>query len=385
MIFNSPQRIVYGFDCLNEDTFNSSKLNLTNLLVITDNNILNAGIIDNVTQYLPNSNISIFSDVPPEPALADLIHCSDFIQQGNFDCILAIGGGSVLDIAKASRIAAVSKKPILELFGEELVDTAGIPLIAMPTTAGTGSECTAIAIFGVDDMKKGIVSRFLLPELSIISPEMTLTCPANITAASGIDALVHAIESYTSNNATPVTDALAIKAITLITKSMKNAYTTPDNIIARDEMATGSMLAGLAFGSAGVGAVHALAYPLGGKYHLAHGVSNALLLPYVLKYNITLETLTKFTNIARVIGLPLPKVNSSDSDKLKQISTTLIDYVTELCQSVGIPRKISDLIENNIIDINYMTTEAMKVERLLRNNPYKLTQEDIKSIYLAAV
>lgn len=385
MIFNSPQQIMHGIECLNENTFKLSKLNLNRVLIITDSNILKVGIIDKVTDLLMDSDITIFSDIPPEPALEDLVACVDFIKKGDFDCIVAIGGGSVLDVAKAGRVCAKSSKTIEELFGENLVENAGIPLIAIPTTAGTGSECTAISIFSVGDMKKGIVSKYLLPELSVISPEMTLSCPPSITAASGVDALVHAIESYTSNNATPMTDALAIKAVSLISNSIVKAYTLPDDLVAREGMATGSMLAGLSFGNAGVGAVHALAYPLGGKYHLPHGVSNALLLPFVLKYNITLSTLVKFTDIAEAMGLEIPADDISDKDKLHHLSETLISHLHGLCRAVNIPEKISDLVPLEDIDVEYMTTEAMKVERLLRNNPYKMTHEDVKSIYLATV
>jgi alcohol dehydrogenase class IV len=258
------------------------------------------------------------------------------------------------------------------------VKRKGPALIAIPTTAGTGSEVTNVAIFSDKQaqLKKGIVSDYLLPDVALVSPAMTLTCPRSVTAASGVDALVHAVESYISVNASPITDAIALGAIKLITKALPKAYANPTNLQAREDMATASLMAGMAFGNAGVGAVHALAYPLGGRFNIAHGVSNALLLPYVMEWNKT-ACVERFRDIAEAMGLRV--ANLSDKDAADQAVVAMAD----LCAAVDIP---SGLRSFNVPEdaIPAMAEEASKIDRLMRNNPRKLTAADIEKIYRAA-
>ncbi|WP_339199952.1 iron-containing alcohol dehydrogenase [Aeribacillus sp. FSL k6-2211] len=227
-----------------------------------------------------------------------------------------------------------------------------------------------------EQVKKGIVSPYLLPDVAIVSPIMTITCPPSVTAASGVDALVHAVEAYISKFASPITDALAIGAMKLISTHLPKAYSNPENIESREAMITASLMAGLAFGNAGVGAVHALAYPLGGRFHIAHGVSNSLLLPYVMKWN-KIACLERFRDIAEALG---EKVDHLNDD---QAADAAIEAMIRICRYVEIPQSLREF---NIPEsaISEMAEEALKQTRLLRNNPRKLSKKDIEQIYRAA-
>jgi alcohol dehydrogenase class IV len=258
------------------------------------------------------------------------------------------------------------------------VKRKGPPLIAIPTTAGTGSEVTNVAILSDKEaqLKKGIVSDYLLPDVALVSPLMTLTCPRGVTAASGVDALVHAIESYLSLNASPITDSLAIGAIKLIAKSLPKAYANPNDIQAREDMATASLMAGMAFGNAGVGAVHALAYPLGGRFNIAHGVSNALLLPYVMAWN-KLACVERFRDIAEAMGEPVAGLSDLDA------AERAVQAMAALCAAVEIPKGMRAFgVPEDAIP--QMAEEASKIDRLMRNNPRKFNARDIEQIYRAA-
>ena len=227
-----------------------------------------------------------------------------------------------------------------------------------------------------DRLKKGIVSDHLLPDVALVSPVMTLTCPRSVTAASGVDALVHAVESYLSVNASPITDALAIGAIKLIAKALPKAYANPADLKAREDMATASLMAGMAFGNAGVGAVHALAYPLGGRFNIAHGVSNALLLPYVMAWN-KLACVERMAEIAAALGVQTHGLGD------KAAADLAVEAMAELCASVDIPKGMRSF---NVPEeaIPAMAEEASKIDRLMRNNPRRLTAGDIEQIYRAA-
>ena len=221
-------------------------------------------------------------------------------------------------------------------------------------------------------MKKGIVSDALLPDIAIVSPLMSVSCPASVTAASGVDALVHAIEAYISVNHSEITDALALPAIELIVQYLPQAYVHPNNLIAREKMATASLMAGLAFGNAGVGAVHALAYPLGGKYKMPHGVSNALMLPFVLKWNV-LGCAERLSHIATLLKLAVTENHTANAE-------ILVEFLHQFCKQLNIP---SGLRSFGIAqeDIPALAAEAIKVERLLKNNPRQLSLQDIEAIY----
>lgn len=375
--FAAANKLVTGRDSLALLPEEVARLKVARPMIVTDKILIQAGVVAQVEALLP-MEAGVFSDVNPEPEIEIVDLCVQMIREGGYDGLIAVGGGSAIDIAKAASVMATNEGSIEQYFGTNLVKKPGLPLIAIPTTAGTGSEVTNISILSdtKEQVKKGIVSPYLLPDVAIVSPVMTLTCPPSVTAASGVDALVHAVEAYISKFASPVTDALAIGAMKLIAVHLPKAYACPDNIESREAMITASLMAGLAFGNAGVGAVHALAYPLGGRFHMAHGVSNSLLLPYVMRAN-KIACLEKLGEIAQALGENVAGLNRDEA------AEKAIEAMTRLCRYVEIPQSLREF---NIPEsaIAEMAEEAMKQTRLLKNNPRALRKKDIEDIYRAA-
>lgn len=376
--FKIANKLITGQAAVEQLAGELTRLNITNPLIVTDAALLKSGTVEHVIGQLGERRYGIFSEVQPEPEIAIVEDCARVYRAGGHDGLIGVGGGSAIDIAKSVAAYADHDGKLEELFGVDLVTRKGPPLIAIPTTAGTGSEVTNVAILSdkAAQLKKGIVSDYMLPDVALVSPLMTLTCPRSVTAASGIDALVHAIEAYLSMNASPITDALAIGAIKLIAKALPKAYVAPANLRAREDMATASLMAGMAFGNAGVGAVHALAYPLGGRFNIAHGVSNALLLPYVMAWN-KLACVERFRDIAEAMGTKVADL--SDKDAADQA----VKAMAEICAAVEIPTGLRGFgVPEDAIPA--MAEEASGIERLMRNNPRRLNAQDIEKIYRAA-
>lgn len=376
--FKIANKLITGPAAIEQLSAELTRLNVQNPLIVTDAILVKSGTVDLALAQLGGRRYGLFDQVKPEPEIAIVEDCTRAYRDGGHDGLIGVGGGSAIDIAKGVAAFASHEGPLAELFGVDLVKRKGPPLIAIPTTAGTGSEVTNVAIFSDKQaqLKKGIVSDYLLPDVALVSPLMTLTCPRSVTAASGVDALVHAIEAYLSVNASPITDAIALGAIKLIVKALPKAYANPSSLQAREDMATASLMAGMAFGNAGVGAVHALAYPLGGRFNIAHGVSNALLLPYVMEWN-KLACVERMRDIAGAMGVRVAHLSDRDAADLA------VKAMADLCAAVEIP---SGLRSFNVPEdaISAMAEEASKIDRLMRNNPLKLTAADIEKIYRAA-
>ncbi|MEH7436110.1 iron-containing alcohol dehydrogenase [Neobacillus drentensis] len=354
------------------------RLEMKNPLIVTDEILQKIGVIEKIQTLLKGLSYGVFTGVKPEPEFYVVEECKEMFRKGGHDGLIAVGGGSAIDTAKAVSAFSPFEGNLIELVGTDLVPVKGAPIIAIPTTAGTGSEVTNISILSDKDaqLKKGIVSDYLLPDVAIVAPEMTMTMPPSVTAASGIDALVHAIEAYISVNASPITDALALGAMKMIGKSLPKAYSNPNNVEAREQMATASLMAGMAFGNAGVGAVHALAYPLGGRYHIAHGVSNALLLPFVMEWN-KISCVERFRDIAEALGEKTDGLTDSEA------ADKAVQAMKRLCSEVNIPKGLHafHIPEEAIPD---MAEDASKNNRLLKNNPRLLSKLDIEQIYRSA-
>ncbi|WP_263147501.1 iron-containing alcohol dehydrogenase [Pseudomonas sp. RIT-PI-AD] len=376
--FKIANTLITGRSAIDQLPAELTRLNIRHPLIVTDAVLVRSGTVAHVLERLDGRSHGLFDQVEPEPEIAIVEACARAYRQGGHDGLIGVGGGSAIDIAKSVAAYAGHEGALETLFGVDQVTRKGPPLIAIPTTAGTGSEVTNVAILSDKQaqLKKGIVSDFLLPDVALVSPLMTLTCPRGVTAASGVDALVHAIESYLSLHATPITDALAIGAIKLIAKALPKAYANPADLQAREDMATASLMAGMAFGNAGVGAVHALAYPLGGRFNIAHGVSNALLLPHVMAWN-KLACVERFRDIAAAMGEPVAALSDLDA------AERAVHAMARLCASVDIPKGLRafDVPEDAI---PRMAEEASKIERLMRNNPRVLSARDIEQIYRAA-
>ncbi|MFS1289834.1 iron-containing alcohol dehydrogenase [Pseudomonas piscis] len=376
--FKIANKLITGQGAIEQLDAELARLRVDNPLIVTDAILVACGTVDLAVAHMGGRSHGIFDGVEPEPQVAIVRECANAYRAGRHDGLIGLGGGSAIDIAKAVAAFAGHEGALEQLFGIDQVPRKGPPLIAIPTTAGTGSEVTNVAILSDKQaqLKKGIVSDYLLPDVALVSPAMTLTCPRSVTAASGIDALVHAVESYLSLNGSPITDALALGAIRLIVKALPKAYANPGHLKAREDMASASLMAGMAFGNAGVGAVHALAYPLGGRFNIAHGVSNALLLPYVMAWN-KLACVERLRDIAQAMDVPV--IGLSDEQAAEQA----VKAMATLCAAVAIPTGMRSFgVPEEAIPA--MAVEAAGIERLMRNNPRQLNAADIEQIYRAA-
>lgn len=348
-------------------------------LLVTDKGLISAGLIEPVKAALQDAgfSISIFSDVVADPPEAVVQSCADTARQANADIVIGLGGGSSLDIAKLAAVMAHSDQPLSEMYGIGKVRDARIPLVLIPTTAGTGSEVTNISIITTGETTKmGVVSRQLYPDFVLLDAALTVGLPAVHTAATGIDAMVHAIEAYTSKfKKNPLSDALAREALRLLSANLIAACQDGSNREAREKMLLGAMLAGQAFANSPVAAVHALAYPLGGHYHLPHGLTNALMLGPVLRYNAAVAA-PLYAELADVVGAP----GSGDAAAR---SGQFVDFMQKLMDESGAPRRLRDVgVTDNSLAM--LARDAMKQTRLLVNNPVEVGEENALELYREA-
>jgi alcohol dehydrogenase class IV len=379
-LFRTPNVLITGIGSVAQVGDQAKKLGARKVLIITDKILNQTGLVEKVTVPLEAEGIqvAIIDEVIPEPPFENLEQIARGIRDQGYDAFIGIGGGSALDVTKALAVMMTNTGDVRDLIGIEKVKNKGIPFILIPTTAGTGSEVTYNAIFTDirDNVKKGIVSPYLLPDVAIVDAELTITVPPHVTAATGMDALVHAVESYTAQRASELTDGIALHAIQLISRSIRTAVYNGKNLGAREDMAMGSLMAGISLGNAGVGAVHALAYPLGGKFKVPHGVANSLLLPYVMKYN-AIANLEKFAQVAKALG------ENIEGLSLRDAAEVAVRAMAKLSRDVGIPSTLSEVgVTEN--DIPALAEEASKVDRLLNNNPRWLTVKEIDTIYREA-
>lgn len=379
-MFRTPSVLITGTGSIQQVGVQAKKLGARKALVITDKILNQTGLVGNVTEPLQAESIhvDIVDEVVPEPPFENLEQIAQRIRNQGYDLFVGVGGGSALDVTKALAIMMTNTGDVRELVGIEKVQNKGLPFILIPTTAGTGSEVTYNAIFTDirDNVKKGIVSPYLLPDVAIVDAELTVSVPPAVTAATGMDALVHAVESYTAQRASELTDGIALHAIGLIARSIRAAVYNGKNIKAREDMAMGSLMAGISLGNAGVGAVHALAYPLGGKFKVPHGVANSLLLPYVMKYNV-LANVEKFAVVAKAMG------ENIEGLSLRDAAERAVHAMAKLSRDVGIPSTLRDVGVTEA-DIPGLAEEAGKIDRLLNNNPRWLTVKEIEAIYREA-
>ena len=376
----APQTIRFGAGCVATLGDETRKLGATKALVVTDAGVYKAGLVGPVVEQLAKAGLrtEVFADSEPEPTYPRLDNIAEGFNGSKFDLLVGVGGGSSLDTAKGLAILFAHGGRGQDYVGIDKVPGACLNTILIPTTAGTGSEVTNIAIFGDPDkeLKMGIVSHHLLARVALVDPELTFSCPRTLTAAAGVDALVHAIEAFTSLNSCAYTDALALAAIKLIVGSLEVAVLDGADHLARHKMAEGSMLAGIAFGTAGVAAVHALAYPLGARFHVSHGLANGVLLPHVLRHNLP-ANYPKYAEMAQAIseearGLPIEKASRHG-----------LAAITELCQNIGIPVCLRDLgVPEKALD--GLAAATMGVTRLLNNNPKRLSLADVQEIWRSA-
>jgi len=372
-----PQIIRFGVGVLSTLTDDASKLGVKRALIVTDPGVYQSGLAEPVREQLSRAKLSveIFSDAEPEPTLTGLNTAAKELRKKNYDLLVGIGGGSSMDTAKGLSVILAHGGDGQNYVGVDKIPGTGIPIILIPTTAGTGSEVTNIAIFSdpEKELKLGMVSPYLLARVALVDPSLTYGCPSSVTAASGVDALVHAIECYTSIRANNFTDTIAIEAMRLISNSIRTVVSDGSNKGARNSMAEGALLAGIAFGNAGVAAVHALAYPLGARFHVSHGVANGLLLPYVMECNLS-ANFPKYAVIAKILD------EKTEGLPLQEAAEQGVKAVKALIKDIGIPSHLRDLnVPREALE--GMAVAAMDVTRLLANNPKKLTLDDVRGIW----
>lgn len=345
------------------------------LLIVTDEGVQAAGLLQGIERSLEENTIcyTIFNEVEPNPSAKVVEKGLQFLKEERCDVVLAVGGGSSIDTAKAIAAMATNEGNILDYEGVGLLSNEPIPLIAIPTTAGTGSEVTASTIITNKEtlFKAAIISPHLFPKMALLDPLLTIKCPQSITAATGMDALTHAIESYTSKTATPVSDALALHAMKLISQHIEKAYFVGTNIESRKQMLVASMLAGYAFSQSRLGNVHAISQAFGGIFNIAHGIANATLLPFVMKYNLP-ACIERMKEIAVALG------ESVDGISERAGAEKAIEKVIQLNESLNIPANIQKL-GVTLDRLPQLISDSMRSGNVLVN-PRLTTAEDIKEI-----
>ncbi len=356
-------------------------LGASNVLVVSDEMLKKAGIVDKVLGYLEKGGITaqVYTDVEPEPSVTCLERGVAFMKQHQFGLVIGLGGGSAMDVSKLMAVLTSNDGPVRDYLGSHLLKKPGLPTIQIPTTSGTGAEVTINAVFRDVEhkLKRVAVSRYIMPAVAIVDPMLTLSVPPSVTAASGMDALTHAIEAYTALKSKPMSDIYAVDAIARIGKNIRKAVAMGGDVEARYQMCIGSLHGGIANGVASVGAVHALSYPLGGEYHLPHGVSNSLMLPYVLEKNI-LGNNEKFAHIAELLGENVAGLPAHAA------AHKAVDAVVAMCKDINIPLHLREFDIPKEVLPRWAKTAIETQDRLLSNNPRKLTEKDIYEIYLAA-
>lgn len=343
---------------------------VTRALVVSDPGLVKAGVIEPALKGLSKANIyaALYPEVAADPPQAMIEAALAHAREEKIDGVIGIGGGSSMDTAKLIALLARTPQPLEDAFGVNVAKGPRLPLILAPTTAGTGSEVTPISIVTTpDDQKKGVVSPLLYPDVALLDATLTLALPARVTAMTGVDAMVHAIEAYTSRlRKNPLSDGLAVTALKLLHANIRRAVADGADIDARRAMLQGALAAGMAFANAPVGAVHALAYPLGGVFHAPHGLSNALVLAPVLEYNAPVAN-EAYAELARVVG-------AGDT------ADAFIADMRRLVSDMPMERTLSQIgVERQHIE--RLARDAMQVERLLVNNPREMTYEAARDIY----
>jgi alcohol dehydrogenase class IV len=350
-----------------------------NILFVTDPGMVANGLVGPVVNILRAAGlrVTIFDQVQADPPEAIILQAADMAR--HVSGVVGFGGGSSLDVAKLAALLAASGQPLAEAYGIGNAKGPRLPLVLVPTTSGTGSEVTPISIVTTGALEKmGVVSPLILPDVAVLDPELTLGLPAHVTAATGIDAMVHAIEAYASANPNnnPVSRALAVEALCLMGRVLQRAVDTPGNIEARIDMMLGSMLAGQAFANSPVAAVHALAYPIGGHYKVPHGLSNALVLPHVLRFNAEVAPLA----YAELLPHVFPQVSDTG---VGDAAVKFVEGMEALSRACGLPQNLRDVgIEKEALPM--LARDAMNQTRLLVNNPRPVDEAAALAIYEAA-
>ncbi len=394
--FHTAGQLIFGRDAVMQLGEVARRIGAARIFVVTDTALVRAGVVERVCQPLVAANVTldVFDGGLPEPPLTLGDECVARARQFGAQAVLGLGGGSNMDLAKITATVLTHGGSTRDYIGDDQIKGPILPLICVPTTAGTGSEVSGAAVLtdAGRAMKVGILSNYLRPSLALVDPLLTVSCPAKVTADSGVDALTHAIEAYTAvdnedfplpagertiyQGRHPFGDMLAERAIQLVGANLRQVVANGQDLAAREAMALGATLAGMAFSNVGVAVVHALEYPIGGATHCSHGAGNGLLLPFVMRFNLAARV-SRFARIAELLG---EDVRGLDEQTAAESS---IAAVERLKIDIGIPRRLRDLgVTRDQIPV--FAEKAFAVKRILRVNPRPVTARDLESILESA-
>ncbi len=369
-----PSKIVFGTGCIQNFVEDYLALGHKRLLVLAARAIV-PQIEGTLSQLCDNGvEVKLLQNITAEPTLSDFEEVLALSREFGADSVLGIGGGSVLDTAKLVAAFTDSDQKAADCFGTGFIKKKGLWLACMPTTAGTGSEVSpnAILLDERDKLKKGIVSPYLLADAAYADPALTMTVPPKVTADTGMDALTHCIEAYTNKFAHPAADIYALQGIRLIAANLLRAVKDGSDVEAREAVALGSLYGGMVLGPVNTAAVHALSYPLGGEFHIPHGLSNAVLLSPVMEFNFSANP-KRYAEVAIACGVEPGKDD-------EETARRGVEFIRDLAKAVGIPTSLAELnIPQSAVD--GMAKAAMEVQRLLKNNPRTVTEQDARDIY----
>lgn len=394
--FHSAGQLVFGRGAAAQTGKLAERLKLRRVLIVTDRTLVTAGLERGVRDPLESCGITVetFDGGQPEPSLDLTEQCAAAARRFAPDGVVGLGGGSNMDLAKIVAALLTHGGGPRDYVGEDRIPGPVLPLICIPTTSGTGSEVTAASVLTdtANQIKVGVLSNFLRPKVAIVDPLLTVSCPPKVTADSGIDALTHAIEAYTAvDNETfplpdgersvyqgrhPLGDCLAEKAIGLIGRHLATAVREPQNLEAREGMALAATVAGLSFSNVGVALVHAMEYPVGGAVHCSHGAGNGLLLPFVMRYNLSAR-LEQFARIAELLGENTAGLNQ------QQAAERAVTAVERLKSEIGIPQRLRDLGVKPE-QLRLFAEKTFGIKRILRVNPRVATVGDIEEVFRSA-
>lgn len=371
-LFTGPRKIFFGLNSLGVLTKELMALNADNLLIITDANIVKLGYVDRIVGQLDNVKVEVFSKVEQEPSLSKLEELATGVRERNYDVILGLGGGSVMDSAKVASFSARNPGPILHYLGVDKVRKKGLPLICVPTTSGTGSEVTRFAVIKHGKTKKAVVSDLIIPDIAIVDPVLTVSMPPSLTAHTGLDAFAHAAEAMISSWATPITDTLALGAIEWVFRYLKRAYINGDDLEARYHMSIAATMAGLSFNDPRVILAHSIGQTIGPIYNIPHGLSVALTLPYMLDFYLATSA-NKIAMMSKAAGLYSPEKTEEENAK------ALIEKLLQFYRELSVPLSLKEFgVPLNALEKLAEDTITLQPRR---NSPIKFTKENILNVY----
>jgi alcohol dehydrogenase class IV len=376
-----PGNLIFGVGAVETVAEKAKEFGKNKALVVTDKGVAGAGLLEKVLTPLEQAGVQahIFDQIEPNPRDHTVLKALEFAKKKKSELIIGLGGGSAIDAAKAVGALLTNPGPLQDYLRGTALKNPLPPLIAIPTTSGTGSEVTQFSVVTDTErsFKAGIASPLLIPKLAIVDPALMESMPPSLAAATGMDALTHAVESFVSVNSQPFSDALALHAIRLIGTFLRPSVANGSNQEARSQMAMASTLAGVAFSNAGVGLVHAMAHPLGGRFDVPHGVANAILLPSVMRFN-RIARLEKFGQVAQALGEKvggLTAVNAGEK---------AVEAISKLSADVGIPARLSE-VKVKEEGLAQLAADAMNMKRAMGSNPRVVKQEEVEKLYREAL